>query len=96
MYETILTSRKGSLAQITLNRPTLHNAFNDAVVAELTHALEHADHDASIHAVMITGAGPSFCAGADTHWMRGMAQASKLDNKEDSLRLARPMAGASD
>jgi methylglutaconyl-CoA hydratase len=91
MYETILTERKGHLAQITLNRPRLHNAFNDTLVAELTRALECADHDDSIHAVMITGEGPSFCAGADTHWMRGMAQASKLENKEDSLRLARLM-----
>lgn len=91
MYDTILTAREGSLARITLNRPDLHNAFNDTLVAELTHALEHADHDDTIHAVMITGAGRSFCAGADTHWMRGMAQASKLDNKEDSLRLARLM-----
>ena len=91
MYQTILTARKEHLAQITLNRPRLHNAFNDTLVAELTRALEQADHDDSVHAVVITGTGQSFCAGADTGWMRNMAQASKLDNKEDSLRLARLM-----
>lgn len=91
MYETILTARRGALAEITLNRPQLHNAFNDTLVAELSGALEAADHDPGIHAVLLTGAGPSFCAGADTNWMRGMIRASKLENKEDSLRLARLM-----
>jgi methylglutaconyl-CoA hydratase len=91
VYENILTERKGALAQITLNRPKLHNAFNDTLVAELTSALEVAEQDESIHAVLLTGAGKSFCAGADTNWMRGMAGASKLANKEDSLRLARLM-----
>jgi methylglutaconyl-CoA hydratase len=91
VYETILTSRRGAIAEITLNRPKLHNAFNDTLVAELASALDAVEHDDSLHAVVLTGSGSSFCAGADTHWMRGMAQASKLDNKDDSLRLARLM-----
>jgi methylglutaconyl-CoA hydratase len=91
VYETILASRRGALAEITLNRPSIHNAFNDTLVAELAAALEAVERDASIHALVLTGSGASFCAGADTHWMRGMAKASKLDNKEDSLRLARLM-----
>jgi methylglutaconyl-CoA hydratase len=91
VYETLLTRREGSLAHITLNRPELHNAFNDTLVAELTHVLEAVEHEDSIHAVLLTGAGKSFCAGADTRWMRGMAASSKLENKEDALRLARLM-----
>lgn len=91
MYETILAERKGSVAEITLNRPKLHNAFNDVLVAELTSVLEAVEQDDSIHAMVLTGSGSSFCAGADTHWMRDMAKASKLENKEDSLRLARLM-----
>ncbi|NII10258.1 enoyl-CoA hydratase-related protein [Oleiagrimonas sp. C23AA] len=93
MYETetLKATRHGHLAEIILNRPDVHNAFNDVLVAELTQVLEMADQKPDIHAVMITGEGKSFCAGADTHWMRGMAQASKLENKEDSLRLARLM-----
>lgn len=91
MYETILAERKGSIAEITLNRPKLHNAFNDVLVAELTSVLEAVEQDASIHAMVLAGSGSSFCAGADTHWMRGMADARKLENKEDSLRLARLM-----
>lgn len=91
MYETLRCARDGATASITLNRPDLHNAFNDTLVADMTSALEAAEHDDSIHAVIISGEGKSFCAGADTNWMRGMADASKLDNKEDSLRLARLM-----
>ncbi len=91
MYETLRCARDGANASITLNRPELHNAFNDTVIADMTAALEAAEHDNSIHAVIISGEGKSFCAGADTNWMRGMADASKLENKEDSLRLARLM-----
>ncbi len=89
MYETITTSRSNGLARITLNRPELHNAFNAALVMDLTHALEAAEHDDGVEAVLLSGAGKSFCAGADTQWMRGMADASELENREDSLRLAR-------
>ncbi|HET7266539.1 MAG TPA: enoyl-CoA hydratase/isomerase family protein [Oleiagrimonas sp.] len=91
MYETILTERRGHIGVVTLNRPKLHNAFNDVLVAELNSVFEAAEHDESLHALVLTGAGPSFCAGADTHWMRGMANASQLDNREDSLKLARLM-----
>ena len=91
MYQNLLTARRGCVAEITLNRPKLHNAFNDVLVAELTSALEAIEQDSNIHTLVLAGSGSSFCAGADTHWMRGMAQASKLDNKDDSLRLARLM-----
>lgn len=93
MYETetLKIERHGHLAEITLNRPEIHNAFNDVLVSELTQVLELAEQKPEIHAVMLTGAGPSFCAGADTNWMRDMVKASKLENKEDSLRTARLM-----
>lgn len=74
--------------RITLNRPQVHNAFDDGLIAELTAALEQAGRDAAVRAVVLTGAGASFSAGADLHWMRGMAQASEADNRDDSLRLA--------
>ncbi|GAB3036850.1 enoyl-CoA hydratase-related protein [Oleiagrimonas citrea] len=88
MYETLVTERRDDVARITLNRPELHNAFNATLVAELTDALEAAERDPAAQAVLLTGAGPSFCAGADTRWMRGMADASEAENKEDALRLA--------
>ncbi|HEX7342571.1 MAG TPA: enoyl-CoA hydratase-related protein [Rhodanobacteraceae bacterium] len=91
MYETILTERRGSIGVVTLNRPQLHNAFNDVLVAEMNTVLDAAEKDDSLHALVLTGAGKSFCAGADTHWMRDMTKASQLDNREDSLQLARLM-----
>ncbi len=91
MYETLITERRGALGVVTLNRPGIHNAFNDVLIAELNAVLDALQSDDSLHALMITGNGPSFCAGADTNWMRGMAQASQLQNREDSLQLARLM-----
>src|SRR5699024_6071699 len=67
------------------------NAFNEVLVAELNAVLDAAEKDESLHALVLTGKGKSFCAGADTKWMRGMAQASQLENREDSLQLARLM-----
>lgn len=91
MYETIIAERRGKIGVVTLNRPDLHNAFNDVLVTELNSVLDAAESDDDLHALVITGKGKSFCAGADTHWMRGMAQASQLENREDSLQLARLM-----
>ena len=78
----------GSVASITLARPTVHNAFDDALIAELTAALQAADADASVRAVVLTGEGATFSAGADLGWMRRMAAASEQENLDDSLRLA--------
>ena len=91
MTDSILVTRNGSTATITLDRAGVHNAFDDILIAELTHALEACDADRGIRAVVLTGAGASFSAGADLNWMRGMAAASEQDNLADSLRLARLM-----
>ncbi|HVI55750.1 MAG TPA: enoyl-CoA hydratase-related protein [Luteibacter sp.] len=80
--------REGSLARLVMNRPEVHNAFDDGLIAELTDALDRVEGDDAIRAVVLTGAGASFSAGADLNWMRGMAAASEADNRADSLRLA--------
>ncbi len=76
---------------LTLNRPDIHNAFDDRLIVGLTRALERIDQEPSVRAVVLTGAGKSFSAGADLNWMRGMASASEEDNRADSLRLAKLM-----
>ena len=76
------------VARVTLNRPDVHNAFDDRLIAELTAALHAIDADAKVRAVVLTGNGASFSAGADLNWMRGMAKASEADNRADSERLA--------
>ncbi|MEO6925735.1 MAG: enoyl-CoA hydratase-related protein [Rhodanobacter sp.] len=91
MHESVLITRHGSAAEITLNRPQIHNAFDDTLIAALTEALLEADGDPSVRAVVLGGKGSCFSAGADLNWMRGMAGASEQENREDSLRLARLM-----
>lgn len=88
MSDAVLVTISGSTATISMNRAQVHNAFDDALIADLTAALEDCARDAAVRAVVLTGTGASFSAGADLNWMRGMAQASEADNRADSLRLA--------
>jgi enoyl-CoA hydratase/carnithine racemase len=64
-YTTILLNIEGSVATITLNRPEAMNAWSSAMARELGHALANLDKDDAVRAVVITGAGRTFCAGAD-------------------------------
>lgn len=88
MSEAILVSVVEATATITLNRPRVHNAFDDVLIADLTTALHDCERDAAVRFVVLTGAGASFSAGADLNWMRGMTAASEDENRADSLRLA--------
>lgn len=85
-----LQHRQG-VAWLALSRPQQHNAFNAELIAALTAALREAADDTRVRAVVITGEGSTFSAGADLHWMRGMAQASEDENLQDSLKLAELM-----
>ena len=87
--QQIMIERDGrGVATLTFNRPDRHNAFDAEVIAELTEALRRVDSDAHVRAVVLTGAGKSFSAGADLNWMKAMAVYSESENVEDSLRLA--------
>jgi len=88
MAETILLERSGAVATLKLNRPQVHNAFDDTLIAELTAALESLAADAGVRALVLTGSGATFSAGADLNWMRGMARAGEQENRDDALRLA--------
>lgn len=72
---------------ITLNRPELHNAFDEVLIAELTAAFRRAARTAEVRAVVLAASGASFSAGADLSWMRRMAEASFDDNRRDALAL---------
>lgn len=76
------------VARITLARANVHNAFDDALIAELTDALRSIDGDEAVRVVVLTGDGSTFSAGADLGWMKRMAAASEAENLDDSLRLA--------
>lgn len=89
MPETIQLQRRGACATLTLNRPQVHNAFDDTLIAETTAALTALAADTTLRTLVLTGAGPTFSAGADLNWMRRMVQASAEDNRDDALRLAK-------
>ena len=76
--------RDGSLLRIVLARPERRNAFDAALIAELTMAFVDVG---DVRAVVLTGDGPSFSAGADVEWMRSSAELSYEENVADALRL---------
>lgn len=67
---SILYETDGAVATITLNRPEARNAYTEAMVVELLAAIDDADADKSVRAVVLTGAGPAFSAGGDLKAMR--------------------------
>ena len=88
---TLQIVEEDRVVRIALNRPDVHNAFDDGLIAELTGALERIEADPAPRALVLTGNGASFSAGADLNWMRDMARASEAENRADSEALARLM-----
>lgn len=87
-----LERRPDGVAVITLDRPEIHNAFDDRLIADLTTTLETLGADAATRAVLLTGRGKSFSAGADLNWMRRCADYGEAENLADARALARLMA----
>jgi methylglutaconyl-CoA hydratase len=83
--------RARGVVWLTLDRPEIHNAFDDRLIAELTKELEHLGADAGVRIVVLTGAGRSFSAGADLNWMRATASYGEAENLADARALARLM-----
>jgi methylglutaconyl-CoA hydratase len=73
---------------LTLNRPDIHNAFDDILIARLTAELLKASRDDSVRIVVLTGEGKSFSSGGDLNWMRSMANFDEEENLDDALALA--------
>lgn len=87
-YQTILYEYEDGIACVTLNRPDIHNAFNDVMIHELTDVFEKIDKHADIRVVVVSGKGKSFCAGADLNWMRRVKDYSFEQNLRESLELS--------
>jgi len=81
-------SVRNAVAIVVLNRPDVHNAFDETLIAELTATLAALDRDDDVRAVVIAGAGKSFCAGADLNWMKRMAGYGAAENLADAHALA--------
>lgn len=88
---SLLISREDGVAVLTLNRPDVHNAFDDALIAALTAAYGDAGADPAVKAILLRANGASFCAGADLNWMRRMAGYSHAENLADAGALGELM-----
>jgi len=86
--ENLLVERRERVAVVTLNRPEIRNAFDDGLISSLSRTLRDLESDDSVRAVVLAGAGPAFCAGADLHWMKRMAGYSYEQNLADARALA--------
>ena len=91
-FETIyVTLTETGVCTLTLNRPQVHNAFDELMIGELTNALEQLEKHQSVRILLVRGTGKSFSAGADLKWMQRMAEYSEEQNFEDARRLATMM-----
>lgn len=87
-YQTVEFSVDGRIANVTFNRPEIHNAFNGTVIEEMADIFAKIKANDDIRVVLLTGKGKSFCAGADLNWMRGVIKQSFDENLAESNALA--------
>ena len=85
-------TKKDGVARVTLNRPELRNAFDDALIGKLRAAFEDIAADNSTRVMVLAGNGPAFCAGADLNWMKRMSGYSYDENLADAKGLAEMLA----
>lgn len=89
---SVITAVAGNgLATVTLNRPGVHNAFDDELISRLSGELERLENDPSVGVVVLAAEGKSFCAGADLNWMKRMADFTEAENLADAETVARLM-----
>ena len=87
-WQSIDITMHGRVATVTLDRPDVRNAFNDATIAELALAFDELGRDEDVRAIILAANGPAFCAGGDLNWMKAMAAYSDTENYDDALKLA--------
>ncbi|HDL04836.1 MAG TPA: enoyl-CoA hydratase/isomerase family protein, partial [candidate division Zixibacteria bacterium] len=87
-YSTLKYEIRESIVYITFCRPEVHNAFNDTVIYEMTDLFNKLNEEKDLRAVVLTGEGKSFCAGADLNWMKRVITQSFEENLKESNALA--------
>jgi methylglutaconyl-CoA hydratase len=85
---SIILDHRDCVLRLTLNRPDLRNAFDEEVIAGITAAATVAANDPSLRAVVLSGAGRVFCAGADLAWMTKAIAFTQRENMSDAEDLA--------
>ena len=86
--QNLSLTQTGAVARITLTQPEVRNAFSDEVIAEITAAFTDVGSRPDVRAVVLAAEGPAFCAGANLHWMRRMADYTHAENLADAAKLA--------
>ena len=87
--ENVLVDIDGrGVATVTLNRPDVHNAFDDVLIRKLAEHLKALDNNSDVRVVVIRGAGKSFSAGADLNWMKRTSEYTQEQNLADARELA--------
>ncbi len=89
---SVLFSKENAIAKVTLNRPEVHNAFNEDVIQRLIECSEDISNDDNIRVMILQANGKSFSAGADLNWMKKMASYSEAENLADAKQLARMLS----
>ncbi len=88
MAALTITMRAAGVAQVTMSRPALFNAFDEAMIAELDAAFVQLAEDRAVRVIVLAGAGRHFSAGADLQWMQRASLASREVNLDDARRFA--------
>lgn len=83
----LVSKSENGVIRIALDRPEIHNAFNDELIAKIIETFQSISNDSDARLVVLSGSGRSFCAGADLNWMKSMVNYSEADNKKDSENL---------
>ena len=83
---------KDGVARVTLDRPEVRNAFDDALIASLRKAFLEIERNSTVRVVVLAGNGTAFCAGADLNWMKRMAKYGHDENLADARALADMLA----
>jgi methylglutaconyl-CoA hydratase len=90
-YNTLVVEHADGVLTVTLNRPDVHNAFNDELIAEAIDLFSNID-TAAVRVIVLQGTGKNFCAGADLNWMSRMVAYTREENVRDSSKLAKMYA----
>jgi len=85
----LVKRRSDGLAEVTMNRPHVHNALDDRLILRLIAVFEELGRDATIRFVTLTGAGKSFCAGGDIDYLRRCGEYTVEENHREGMNLAR-------
>ena len=87
-FETLIYDVHDRVARVTLNRPHVHNAFNEVLIKELTDVFRDIEVRDDIRVAVLTGKGKSYCAGADINWMRKVKNYTFEENYADTFKLS--------